>query len=100
MKRRTPPAPMLSRERAADIVRQWCDLFAVVPITSAVCRRALDAVFAHSMSFWDALIWAAAKEHGISMIYSEDGQHGREIEGVQYINPFLGLSDTAAVEQP
>ena len=51
--------------------------------------RALEAVSPHGFSFWDALIWAAAKENGISVVYTEDFQHGREIEGVRIINPFL-----------
>jgi predicted nucleic acid-binding protein len=41
------------------------------------------------LSFWDALIWAAAKENGIPVVYTEDFQHGRDIEGVRIINPFL-----------
>jgi hypothetical protein len=33
-------------------------------------------------------IWAA-RENGISTLYMEDFQHGREIEGVRIINPLL-----------
>jgi predicted nucleic acid-binding protein len=43
----------------------------------------------HGLSFWDALIWAAAHENGVPIIYSEDFQHGRELEGVRFINPFV-----------
>ena len=43
----------------------------------------------HGLSFWDALIWAAAKENDVPMIYTEDFQDGRDIEGVRYSNPFL-----------
>jgi predicted nucleic acid-binding protein len=41
------------------------------------------------MSFWDALIWAAAKAIGATRLYTEDFQHGRVIEGVRIVNPFL-----------
>jgi predicted nucleic acid-binding protein len=40
------------------------------------------------LSFWDALIWVAAKTHGIPRIYTEDFQHGRVLEGVKFVNPF------------
>ena len=42
----------------------------------------------HGLSFWDALIWAAAAENGIKTVYTEDYQDGREIEGVRFVNPF------------
>jgi predicted nucleic acid-binding protein len=35
------------------------------------------------------LIWAAAKENDIAVIYTEDFQHGRDIEGVRFHNPFV-----------
>jgi predicted nucleic acid-binding protein len=34
------------------------------------------------------LIWAAARENGIPTIYTEDFQHGREIDGVRIEKPF------------
>ena len=40
------------------------------------------------VSFWDALIWAAAREAKVGVVLSEDFQHGREIEGVVFVNPF------------
>jgi len=54
-------------------------------LTSAITLRALDAIPTHGFSFWDALIWAAAKENGIPVVYTEDFQHGRDIEGVRII---------------
>jgi predicted nucleic acid-binding protein len=63
-----------------------------VPITAPVTFRALDAMPRHGLSFWDALIWAAAADNGIPVIYTEDFQDGRNIEGVQFINPFLSGS--------
>ena len=37
----------------------------------------------------DPLIWAAARENGIPVVYNEDFQHGRDVEGVRIINPSL-----------
>lgn len=52
----------------------------------------VDAVARHGFSFWDALIWAAAREGGISTLDTEDFQHGRAIEGVRIVDPFAGAS--------
>jgi predicted nucleic acid-binding protein len=50
--------------------------------------RALDGMPRHGFAFWDALIWAAARESGVSVIYTQDFQHGRDIEGVAIVDPF------------
>ncbi len=42
----------------------------------------------YQFSFWDALIWAAAKRADVKRIYTEDFPSGRVIEGVEFINPF------------
>ena len=38
---------------------------------------------------YDALIVAAALEAGCTRLYSEDLQHGQQIEGLTIENPFL-----------
>jgi predicted nucleic acid-binding protein len=43
----------------------------------------------HRLSFYDALIVAAAIEAGCDILYSEDMQHGRTIGGLAVVNPFL-----------
>jgi predicted nucleic acid-binding protein len=40
-------------------------------------------------SFYDALIVAATIEAGCSMLLSEDLQHGRTVQSVAILNPFL-----------
>lgn len=42
----------------------------------------------HRLSFWDAMIVAAAAEGGAKTLYSEDLNHGQVIEGVRVQNPF------------
>ena len=49
---------------------------------------AIDLHRLHQVSFWDALIVRAAKEGGCSVLYSEDLQDGRTIDGVRIVNPF------------
>ncbi len=43
----------------------------------------------HGLSFYDALIVAAAVEAGCDTLFSEDMQHGRSISGLAIVNPFL-----------
>ena len=50
---------------------------------------AIDFHRLHQFSFWDALVFQAAKQGGCRVIFSEDWQHSREVDGVRIINPFL-----------
>ena len=43
----------------------------------------------HRLSFYDALIIAAALEAGCDTLYSEDMQHGRKFGSLAIVNPFL-----------
>ena len=67
--------------------------WAVVSAASwaVVSAPACSVVSATTAAVTSALIWAAAKENGISLIYSEDFQDGRTIEGVRIVNPLAGL---------
>jgi len=49
---------------------------------------AIDLHRLHGFSFWDALILRAARQAGCTVIFSEDLQVGREIEGMRIVNPF------------
>jgi predicted nucleic acid-binding protein len=44
----------------------------------------------YQLAYWDAQIWATAKLNQIPTILSEDFQHKRRIEGVEFRNPFRG----------
>jgi predicted nucleic acid-binding protein len=43
----------------------------------------------HQLSFYDALIVAAAIEAGCDTLFTEDMQHGRSFGGLAIVNPFL-----------
>ena len=58
------------------------------------CRGATD----HSLSVWDALIWATAKLNQVPYVLTEDMQHGRFLEGVRFQNPFVTQFDLALLE--
>ncbi|MBK7976315.1 MAG: PIN domain-containing protein [Deltaproteobacteria bacterium] len=82
------------RQREVDLVSTIIDEVTAaatcLPLTAETTRLALSAGLAAGLSFWDALIWAAASQNDIAVVLSEDFQHGRELEGVRFTNPFLG----------
>lgn len=79
----------LTTLQAAAHVEDWQTLFPVVAATPGSLRLAVRAVELHSLSFWDAMQWAVAKQAGATLLLSEDLQHDRELDGVRFRNPFL-----------
>jgi len=49
---------------------------------------AVDIHRLHNFSFWDALIIRAAKQTGCNVLFSEDLQTAREVDGLRVVNPF------------
>jgi predicted nucleic acid-binding protein len=49
---------------------------------------AIDLHRLHGFSFWDALVLRAAKQAGCSVLFSEDMQDAREVDGLKIVNPF------------
>jgi predicted nucleic acid-binding protein len=86
---RAKKANLLTHDEAVRYIRTVAASSVVLSLSLDHTLLAIEAVAQHGFSFWDALIWAAAKANGIPIVYTEDFQHGREIEGVRIINPFL-----------
>jgi predicted nucleic acid-binding protein len=64
---------------------------AVLPVQAAHegdLLTALDAVRAHRLAFWDAMLWASAQRAGVSHMLTEDLQDGFALQTVTFINPF------------
>ena len=75
----------------AAIARRKVELWGKLDVVTPDLRDVLAAIDLHRLhhfSYWDALVIRTAKQGGCSVIYSEDWQHGREIDGVRIINPF------------
>jgi predicted nucleic acid-binding protein len=49
---------------------------------------AIDLHRLHNVSFWDALVLRSAQQAGCSVLFSEDMQSGRVVDGIRIINPF------------
>ena len=83
----TGKGKMPAQEAEAQI-NDWIELCPVVSATSKSLTRAIKAVNEHTLSFWDALLWAVAREAGVTMLISEDFQHDRVLGGIRFCNPF------------
>lgn len=79
---------LIELSRASAFVRDWLDVFHVASADETALIDAMDAVEEHRLSFWDAMLWATARQIGCSAILSEDMQDGRRLSGVEFINPF------------
>ena len=78
-------------ERFVESVKRLC---AVTPLTVAIHDEGRRLAARYRLSTGDALICAAAIDAGAARLYSEDMQHGLEIDGVlQILDPFRDLSD-------
>jgi predicted nucleic acid-binding protein len=60
-----------------------------VSFSQALVFQAISIREKHSIPWYDALILAAAIESECKILYSEDFQHGRKLEGVKILNPFI-----------
>jgi predicted nucleic acid-binding protein len=75
----------------AGVARRKTELLAEFDVSTpevADVLAAIDLHRLHGLSFWDALILRSAKQAGCSVLFSEDMQDTREIDGLQIVNPF------------
>jgi len=80
-------ATPLSRSSARAVVESytaWC-----IDTTAAEISAAFRIEDEAGISFWDALIVAAARKAGAARILSEDLNAGQTISGVRIENPFV-----------
>jgi predicted nucleic acid-binding protein len=78
----------LDREVAAGIVERYA-AWRPIPGDHELLLAALNVERRFSLSFWDAMIAAAAIRAGAKTLLTEDLQHGQSLDGVRIENPFL-----------
>jgi predicted nucleic acid-binding protein len=79
--------PMSVAEAEQYLITVFRPLLAVHS-SPALFVEALRIAAKHRFAWYDSLIVAAALEGQCETLYSEDLQHGREIEGLRIENPF------------
>ena len=79
--------PAVAPVQVTDWVHKLSGVLVVLRPSAQTVTLALSAVERHGMSFWDAMLWAVAKENEVTEIGTEDYQDGRLVEGVRFRNP-------------
>ena len=78
----------VSTEVAERQISDWQLLFPTILPSVHTVNNAVNAVKKHNLSFWDAMLWSVSNENGVTMLYTEDFQSGRNLLGVEFVNPF------------
>ena len=90
------PEP-ISVENALKQIHHFMNTCRILHLTSTAALEGMRACEMYSMSFWDSLIWAVAKEGGVPYLLTEDFDDGGTVEGVQFLNPFTPTFDISAL---
>ena len=76
-----------TRHRLAAELMAGCNVIALDP---RVVEKAMEVEAQAQISYWDALIVAAALLAGCDTLYTEDLEHGRTFDGrLTVVNPFV-----------
>lgn len=81
----------------------WDDVEALMhwqpqPVDQATMKRGRTIQARHQLSWWDALVVAAAREQGCAVLLTEDMQDGALIDGIRIRSPFSYSTHEAAAE--
>lgn len=79
----------ISVGEAQDAISMFAQM-SVVALDLELVRRAVETCGQYQVSYWDALIIAAAERAGCARIISEDLNAGQSYHGVVVVNPFVG----------
>jgi predicted nucleic acid-binding protein len=77
----------LSRSAAREVVRDYTS-WGDSPITPATIVRGSEIGEIWQLSFWDAMILAAAEQSHAIRLLTEDLSHGAKIAGIEIVDPF------------
>jgi predicted nucleic acid-binding protein len=80
--------PMSGAEAEQYLITVFRPLLAVHS-SPALYVEALRVAGKHRFAWYDSIIVASALESQCDTLYSEDFQHGRQIEGLRMENPFV-----------
>jgi predicted nucleic acid-binding protein len=74
-------------------IEAWLAVLPVQPTDDSDLLLALEAVRAHRLPFWDAMLWASAQRSGVRHMLTEDVQDGFTLHDVRFVNPFKREND-------
>jgi len=79
---------VLTKDGTKLAIGRWMKSFPIVAADTEAFRRALDLNLDHGVAFWDALLIETARGAGCEVLLSEDLQAGRDLAGIEVIDPF------------
>lgn len=82
-------AAPVAASAAREVVRDYA-AWIESSVTAATIVRASEISEVWRISFWDAMILAAAEQIGAEQLLTEDLNAGEKIAGVEIVNPFFG----------
>lgn len=78
----------ISSSEAKAIIEDYLSSWEIIEPRGDTLLSSIEATNKYNFHFWDAMIFAAAKEANVIRIYTENFQHNLEIEEIKFINPF------------
>ncbi len=78
----------ISVQHVRVIIDAWRAVLPVQAANDEDLIAALEAVRAHRLAFWDAMLWASAQRAGVECLLTEDMQDGFVLQRVMFVNPF------------
>ena len=78
----------LSADEARQIVRRY-QYWSPWQIDQHTVETAWEAESRWQLSYWDALMVAAAQQQGCNLLLTEDLQHDQQFDGLRVVNPFV-----------
>ena len=80
-------AKPLATSAAREVVRDYA-VWVEKPIMASTVARASEIAEVWQISFWDAMILAAAEECRAERLLTEDLAAGANVAGIEIVNPF------------
>lgn len=78
-----------TEDQISQLIASFYEKYPVIELDKPTLLTASELRQRYSLSFWDSLIVASVQHADVSVLYSEDLQHGLAVEGqLQVINPF------------
>ena len=78
----------MPKQDAIEQINDWMTLFPVIHAVPTTLKMAMNAVWKHQFSFWDAMLVETSVQAGVTRLYSEDMQHQQIWKGMIIENPF------------
>ena len=79
-----------SEEQVRQLIESFFEKYLVVEASKTVFLSDSNLRQRYSLSYWDSLIVASALQAGVSVLYSEDMQHGLKVNGqLEIVNPLV-----------